>query len=87
MTFLKSTRSLLATAIIDDRKHQLIMNDVISKMNQDIYTLMIKTDKLLLKYGNLKYEKDGPNRRSEISYKLKSLAKLLEEESKKQQCI
>ena len=75
---LKSSRSLLATAIVDDKNHHTIVNEVVAKMTQDTYALIIKTDKLLLTYGAAMFEKDGPKRRSEISYKLKSLAKLLE---------
>ena len=47
-------------------------------MSQDCHALTIKTDKLLLTYGAAMYEKHGSKRRSEISYKLKSIAKLLE---------
>ena len=82
---LKLSRSLLATAIVDDKNHQTVVHEVVAKMIQDSYALIIKTDKLLLTYGAAMYEKEGPKRRSKISYKLKSLAKLLEvfqEESK-----
>lgn len=75
---LKSSRSLLATAITDVAKHQTVIKEVISKMNQDTYTLKIKTDQLLLAYGSVMFEKDGSKRRNEIAYKLKSVAKVLE---------
>ena len=66
---LKSSRSLLATAIVDDKNHQTIVNEVVAKMTQDKYALIIKTDRLLLTYGAAMYEKDGQKRRSDISYK------------------
>ena len=75
---LKSSRSLLATAMTDDSKHQTIIKEIISKMKQDAYTLIMKTDPLLLSYGAVMFEKDGNKRRIEISYKLKCVARLLE---------
>ena len=47
-------------------------------MNQGTYALIIKNDQLLLTYGALLMERDGLRRKSEISCKLKSLAKLLD---------
>ena len=38
----------------------------------------IKTDQLLLTYCAILSEKDGLHRKNEISYKLKSLAELIE---------
>ena len=75
---LKSSRALLATSMVDNKNHRQVVDNIISTMNQDKYTLMIKTDQLLLTYGAVMLEKDGMKRKGEISYKLKSLAKLLE---------
>ena len=54
------------------------MEGIISKMNQDVYTLTIKADPLLLTNAAILMERDGLRRKGESSYKLKSLAKLLE---------
>ena len=75
---LKNSRVLLAASVINNERHRDVMEGIISKMNQDVYTLIIKTDPLLLTYAAILMERDGLRRKGEISYKLKSLAKLLE---------
>ena len=59
---LKSSRSLLATAIVDEKNRQTVVNEVVAKMIQDSYALISKTDKLLLTFGAAMYEKDRPKR-------------------------
>ena len=75
---LKNSRVLLAASLVDNEKHREVMTSIISKINHVTYALIIKTDQLLLTDGAILLEGDGLHKKNEISYKLKSLAKLLE---------
>ena len=74
---LKESKMYLASVLAVDSKYDKFSADVLARMQEDELSIFIKHDELLMLYGYTIYEKGGVEKFSEISNKLRNVARLV----------